>query len=305
MVPVIVGPTASGKTSVALELAKLGGNVEIISADSRQIYIGMDIGTAKPTSDELASVPHHLIDIVHPDVAYSAGAYALAARAALRDVLARGATPLVVGGSGFYIKALFEGLSAPEVDPTTMRELESRCESEGYDALVAELRSIDPVAASQHDPKNRVKTLRALACFIQTGIRYSEYAGAAGLERFELEPLYCGVTVERAELYRRINERAATMLAMGLVGEVRRLLDAGYNADAPGMRTVGYSEAIDHIMGRIDEVAMLDAIRQSTRRYAKRQTTWFKRVDVVEWYSPSASTARAILDRIRSVDVAR
>lgn len=299
----IVGPTGAGKSAIALELMVYDASVEIVSADSRQVYIGMDIGTAKPTLEEQERVPHHLINIIQPDALYSAGQYALAAREVLRKAISRGAHPIVVGGSGFYIRALFEGLAAPEVDRNVMRDLEARCESGEYHAIVDELAAVDPVSAEAHSSNNRVKTLRALACFRQTGIPYSEYADAAGLGPFELQPLYVGIAPERNVLYERINKRALLMVEQGLVDETRGLLERGYTSTSPGLRTVGYKEAIQYLAGELEPGGMLSAIQQSTRRYAKRQMTWFRRVDVMAWINPSETAAgdvcRALRERTR------
>lgn len=293
MVPVIVGPTAAGKSALAIALAGSFERAEIVSADSRQIYVGMDIGTAKPTPEELRAVPHHMIDMVTPDVPYSAGQYAVAARGAITGIRERGGTPIVVGGSGFYIKALFEGLGAPEVDAGVIAQLESRIEREGYESLVAELERVDPVSAGAHSANNRVRTLRALACYHQTGRRYSEFDGAGALGRFELAPCYVGVAPDRETLYRWINARTLAMLDAGLVDEVRHLLER-YDPDAPGLRTVGYREAIEHVRGEIDRDTMIASIQQSTRRYAKRQMTWFGRVEGVRWLDPRADESAAI-----------
>jgi tRNA dimethylallyltransferase len=286
VVPVIVGPTGAGKSALAMALAARLDRVEIVSADSRQIYIGMDIGTAKPTPSERAAVVHHMLDVVTPDRAYSAGRYADEARTVIRDVVARDRIPLVVGGSGFYVRALFEGLGAPAVDAAVLSALEERMRVEGYEALVAELELVDPESAAAHPAGNRVKTLRALACYHQTGIPYSRFGGSGALGSFEMAPSYVGVAPDRATLYAWINARAESMLDAGLLGETRSLLASGIARDAPGMRTVGYREVIAHLDGELDEAAMLAAIQQSTRRYAKRQMTWFRRVEGVRWVDP-------------------
>ncbi len=279
-IPVIIGPTASGKTALSLELAERHPGIEIISADSRQIYAGMDIGTAKPSPEELARVRHHLIDIVAPDVLYSAGEYAEAARNAIAGVLERGGTPLVVGGSGFYVKALFEGLGAPTVDPEILAELQKRGEEEGFDRLHDELMRIDPEAARAHSPNNHVKTLRALCCYHQTGIPYSTFmSGGESIQAAPFKPVYHILAPERATLYDRINRRVLSMLEAGLVEETRGLLAAGYERNAPGMRTVGYAEVLAWLAGEISESRMIDLIQQSTRRYAKRQMTWLRRLE--------------------------
>ncbi|MBS1910910.1 MAG: tRNA (adenosine(37)-N6)-dimethylallyltransferase MiaA [Bacteroidetes bacterium] len=285
IVPVILGPTCSGKTALALELAQAHASerVEIVSADSRQIYIGMDIGTAKPSAQERSVAPHHFIDIVTPDTLYSAGRYAAEARTCIAGILERDCVPLIVGGSGFYIKALFEGLSAPTADQTVLKRLAERGEREGYTALYEELMRIDPQAAAAHSPNNHVKTLRALGCYYQTGMPYSSWLVAEGLPAAGFVPAYFGIAPPRELLYANINARVHRMLADGLPDEVRALLAAGYRADAPGFRTVGYAEAIRHLRGELDRDAMTALIQQSTRRYAKRQMTWFRRVESVRW----------------------
>ncbi len=293
-IPVIIGPTASGKTGLSLKLAhalstELGRVAEIVSADSRQVYSGMDIGTAKPGIKERQGIPHHLLDIVTPDINYTAGMFAVDARKCIHQILERGNVPVVVGGSGFYVQALFEGLSAPPADPKVYVQLEERMEHEGYEALYAELYAVDPIAARAHSQNNRVKTLRALACYLQTGKPYSSYSGDSTVNEQGAEPAtkfrakYLGLNPPRPELYERINSRVLEMINDGLVEEARALLDTGYTATSPGMRTVGYAEAICYLNGELGHGAMVSAIQQATRRYAKRQVTWFKRVDEVHW----------------------
>ena len=174
-IPVLVGPTASGKTALSEQIHDQYPAVEIISADSRQIYIGMDIGTAKPPQSFLQRVPHHLIDILRPDVLYSAGTFARDAGSAINAILQQDKIPLITGGTGFYIRALFEGLQAPAADPVIYSRLEKRMEVEGYDVLLQELHRLDPSAAEILPPENRAKTFRALACYYQTGVPYSQY----------------------------------------------------------------------------------------------------------------------------------
>ncbi|KXK51199.1 MAG: tRNA (adenosine(37)-N6)-dimethylallyltransferase MiaA [Chlorobi bacterium] len=285
---VIVGPTASGKTALSLELAaRIGPSVEIISADSRQIYTGMDIGTAKPNPQELQQVPHHLINILPPNERYAAGRFADDAAAAIQEVWRRGNIPIVVGGSGFYVQALFQGLSAPTADPDVYAMLEQRLEAEGYDALHHQLQAVDPVAAAAHSPNNRAKTLRALACYIQTGQPYSDFLSAGSGDRGSASgrflPRYVVISPARDLLYRRINQRVIQMLESGLMEEVDRLLAEGFTASDPGMRTVGYSEAIGHRAGEFGYERMVELIQQSTRRYAKRQMTWFRRLADGMW----------------------
>jgi tRNA dimethylallyltransferase len=282
-IQVIVGPTAAGKTALALQIAGRAGDIEIVSADSRQIYTGMDIGTAKPSAAELRHVPHHMIDIVTPDTLYSAGRFAADARRAIDDILGRGRTPLVVGGSGFYIRALFEGLGAPTVDQKILAGLKERSETEGAERLYEELLAIDPEAARAHSPNNVVKTLRALCCWYQTGRLFSSFASEESLGPSPYIPVYRGIAPPRELLYDRINRRALAMLEAGLLAETEALLARGYDRAAPGLKTVGYAEAIAHLAGEIDYPTMVAAIQQSTRRYAKRQMTWFRRVPGVVW----------------------
>jgi tRNA dimethylallyltransferase len=289
VIPVIVGPTASGKSRLAMEIARSDPRVEIVSADSRQIYRMLDIGTAKPTRDEQSVVPHHLIDILDPDIAYAAGEYALAARSTIDAIIARGGRPLVVGGTGFYIRALFEGLSAPAVAPEIYEQLAERERVEGYDALYRELCDVDPDAARAHPAANRQKILRALACYIQTGQRYSSFTGAGTLGAWSRRPRYVGIAVDRAALYERINRRVDTMISQGLLQETEAVLAAGYAPDAPGLRTVGYSELIRHLAGEFPLERAVELIKQSTRRYAKRQMTWFNRVEGIRWTSGNSS----------------
>jgi tRNA dimethylallyltransferase len=283
VVPIIVGPTASGKTKLSLELARRHDRIEIISADSRQVYIGMDIGTAKVTAAERSIAPHHLIDIVPPTVNLTAGDYALLARDIVREIVSRGSEPLLVGGSGFYISAFIEGLGAPTVDEEVYAGILGQVEREGYESVYAELLRVDPIAAHAHSPNNRVKVYRALACFRQTGRPYSSFAGASAIERSLVRPRYLGVAPPRQELYDRINQRVVEMVEHGLVKEVKRLLDAGIPPDAPGFRTVGYAEALKYLSGEYTLDEMIHQTQQASRRYAKRQMTWFRRIPDVHW----------------------
>lgn len=291
---VIVGPTASGKTALSLEVAaRSNRSVEIISADSRQIYTGMDIGTAKPTAMELQQVPHHLINILPPSQRYAAGRFADDATTAIREVLSRGNFPVVVGGSGFYVQALFEGLTAPTADPEIYALLEQRLITEGYDALHQQLQAVDPVAAAAHSPNNRAKTLRALACYLQTGQPYSDFLTANTAAFLRFVPQYVVLSPSRDLLYRRINQRVLQMLELGFMEEVDRLLANGLTEADPGMKTVGYAEAISHRAGKIDFEQMIELMQQSTRRYAKRQVTWFRRLSDGVWLQEANKEAIA------------
>jgi tRNA dimethylallyltransferase len=283
VIPVIVGPTASGKTSLALELARDDRRIEIVSADSRQVYAGMDIGTAKPSAEQLRETPHHMIDVVPPTVNYTAGDFALDARVAINNILQRGGRPLIAGGSGFYIRALFHGLGAPTVDQSVYDSLVERANREGYDTIYQELLRIDPLAAQAQSANNRVKVFRALACYVQTGRLYSSFLEGDAIEQAAFVPRYLGLAPPRPELYHRINQRVIEMVEAGLVEEVQGLLRQGLPLDAPGFRTVGYEETLDYLAGKLSREAMIHSIQQSTRRYAKRQLTWFRKVADVHW----------------------
>ncbi len=284
---VILGPTASGKSALSLRIAERFPRVEIVSADSRQIYRGLDIGTATPTRDELRAVRHHMIDIIEADQPFSAGDYAVRARRIIETILKEGGIPLVVGGSGFYVRALFEGLGAPAVDADVYQSLLEREQSEGADALRHELERIDPRAAAQHAANNRVKTFRALACYYQTGTRYSDFIMAASIPPWTHEPVYVAIARERSRLYRTIDDRVVDMLERGLLEETRGVLARGVDPQAPGLRTVGYRQVIDMLEGRIGGDEMVKQIQRATRRYAKRQMTWLKGMQNVVWISPS------------------
>lgn len=283
VIPVIYGPTASGKSSLAMGLARRFPEIEIIAADSRQIYRGMDIGTAKPTLSDREAVGHHLIDIIEPEERYSAGAYSREARTAIDSVIAKGRVPVVVGGTGFYIRSLFEGLAAPSVDAVIMAELTARLAEVSSEEIHARLEELDPAAAAAHAPGNRVKTLRALACIEQTGKAYSSFSDSISesLETSEatrLQPCYLLLAPPRGELYQRINQRTIEMMSDGFLEEVEGLRGRGYSSQSPGMRTVGYAELMSHLDGAIERSRAVELIQQATRRYAKRQYTWMNSI---------------------------
>jgi tRNA dimethylallyltransferase len=219
-----------------------------------------------------------MIDVVGPEVLYSAGMFADAAGTAIRDIIARGRSPLVVGGSGFYVKALFEGLGAPSVDPAILAALELRLAEEGAEALHAELTALDPTAAAAHSSNNVVKTLRALACYYQTGRPYSSYLSEPPAVA-EWTPSYLAIAPERTTLYERIDDRVLAMIDAGLIEETERVLASGVAPDAPGLRTVGYVETVAFLRGETDRATLIASTQQSTRRYAKRQMTWLRRVE--------------------------
>lgn len=279
---VITGPTAAGKTEVALELAR-HVPAEIISADSRQVYRDMDIGTAKPTPEQLRQAPHHFIDIRNPDEIYTAGEYGRAARRVVLDILNAGKLPLIVGGSGFYLQGLLEGFSAALPSDLSVRaHLKHRLLNEGSSALHAELMRIDPQAAARLHINDAHRIVRALEVYQISGLSLS------ALQQQKAEPapfayrVFC-LTMERARLYQRINRRVEQMLEAGLLDECRRLRAHGFSRDLNALQTVGYQECFQFLAGEISFETMKELIQRHTRQYAKRQLTWFRKMAHCEW----------------------
>jgi len=292
LVFILFGPTASGKTAL---LQRLNKNMEIISADSMQVYRGMDIGTAKPTPEERAKTSHHLIDIRNPDEQFNTGDFVRLAEEACRAALARGNLPVVSGGTGFYIKNLVMGLSeAPPSDETLRLELKKELALKGAPSLMEELAKADPVSAARIHINDEYRLLRALEVFALSGRPLSSYASPWNLPS-ESSPdnspfrfLLVGLRRSREELYRRINERAAAMFRAGLAAEVRRLYEAGFTPENPGLKAIGYREFFVRDPGgawRLSEdLAGLEAlVAQNSRRYAKRQITFFASIPGVKW----------------------
>lgn len=282
---IIVGPTAVGKTEISLSLAEELG-AEIVSADSMQVYRGMDIGTAKPTAAERARVAHHLLDVADPKEEFSAGEYLKLADAAIDGIRARGKVPLVVGGTGLYVRALAEGIfEGPGADRQLREELLERERGNGPGTLYAELSVHDPKAAAKIHPSDLRRIVRALEVFYKEGIPISEFQKehrAGGSSR----PVnIAGLKRERAELYARIEARVDAMMDEGLLDEVRSLRDAGCTSDMVSMQALGYKQLMAYLDGEygIDEAVKL--IKRDTRRYAKRQFTWFNADDRIRWVS--------------------
>ncbi len=284
----IIGPTASGKTETAIELSKLIPS-EVISADSRQIYKYMDIGTAKPTKEELAAAKHHFIDIVNPDDYYSAGVFGNEAENAALEIIGRSKIPVVAGGSGLYIKALCEGLFEEESEHKgslgIRQELESELKSNGIDILFDRLKNVDPVSAEKYIDKNPRRVLRALEYYLLSGKPISEAHISTGQKPFVT--YYYGIKTDREALYDRINKRAEIMWASGLIEETKSLMNMGYSPSLNSMNTVGYKECIAYIEGKMPEPEALDKMKQATRNYAKRQMTWFRKIDKINWLEGS------------------
>ncbi len=294
----IVGPTASGKTAVSLLLAGRHDS-EIISADSRQIYRYLDIGTAKPTQSELEGCKHHFIDTLLPSEQYSAGKFAQESLEVLLDIVQRNKLPIIVGGSGLYIRALCEGIFR-EGDQNTTKiraELDERLATEGKELLYKELHSIDPESASLYSDMNPRRIIRALEYFYANGIPFSRAHKDNPTPDIPFIPHYFGIDLSRDELYRRINERCEIMWNQGLLQETEQILKMGYHEGLNALNTVGYKEAIQYIQGRITATDALKAMQQSTRRYAKRQLTWFRSNTAIQWLHGSTE---AIADQIET-----
>ncbi len=282
-IPILVGPTASGKTALALRLAERVPDLEVVSADSRQVYRMLAIGTAKPTHAERKAVPHHLIDFLDPAERYSAGRFRTDAEEAIADCLRRGAFPVVVGGTGLYLRALTEGLSPiPAVPDEVNRRLRDALEAEGLPALYRRLQDRDPVAAFGIRPNDTQRILRALAVYEATGKPLSVWWKSPAVPS-GYRYAWLGIRSPQERLRDRIRRRAYAMLDAGLEDEVRRLLERGYGWDTPAMRTVGYREWRSHFEGGTSVEEIASRIITDTAQYGKRQMTWFKAVEQVHW----------------------
>ena len=279
--PVLTGPTAVGKTALSVRLAERLG-AEIVSADSRQVYRELTVGTAKPEADVLARVPHHFIDELDLGEPFSAGAFAEGAEARIREILERGRVPLVVGGSTLYLHALLHGLAdVPPVPAEVRTAVEGRLEREGAGALYRELERVDAASAQAMDPTKTQRLVRALEVYHGTGRPLSFYHRVQRPPPFRYR-VYV-LHRDRAALYERIGRRVDAMLEAGLIGEVRGLLARGADPATNALRTIGYREAIAFLQGRIPQAEMVRLIKRNTRRYAKRQLTWFRRFPDFEW----------------------
>jgi tRNA dimethylallyltransferase len=295
---VIVGPTAVGKTELAIQLAeRLNG--EIISADSRLFYRGMDIGTAKPTTEQRTRVPHHLVDVADPQENWSLAVFQQAAAQAIAGILAKGRLPFLVGGSGQYIQAVTQGWAPPATAPQAPLRtvLERMAETQGKDWLHQRLASLDPAAAGSIDARNLRRTVRALEVILTSGRRFSE-------QRRITESPYrlsvIGFNLPRAELYARIDARIETMFADGLLDEVRQLLESGISIDSPSMVSIGYRECAAVLRGEMTEEQARVQMRRLTRVFVRRQANWFKPDDPhIHWFD-AGTPVEAVVQFIQS-----
>jgi len=282
---VICGPTAVGKTRLGIELARRFSG-EIVSADSQQVWRGFDVGTAKPTSRERAEVRHHLIDVADPSERFDAARFVGLADSAIADISGRGRLPFVVGGTGMYIKMLIHGVcDVPPRDEGLRARLEDEVESLGTRRLHARLAKVDPGTAATISPNDRTRIVRALEIQELTGVPASRLRCEHGFSERRYDALKIGLHIDRGELYRRIDERCDRMVGAGLVGEARGLLDL-FGESVQPFASVGYKEVLSHLRGAVDMDEALELMKRNTRRFAKRQMTWFGADPEIRWHSP-------------------
>lgn len=297
-VVVVTGPTAAGKSEAALILAERLG-AEIVSADSMQVYRGLDIGTAKPTPEDQARVPHHLIDLVDPAESYDVKTYQDQARSAILDIHGRGRLPLIVGGTGLYVRAAVDELDfPPRGEPELRKMLARRADVEGPEALHAELATRDPAAAERIDPHNIRRVIRALEVVQLTGEPFSEQTAHWEEHRSLYDLRLFAITMERRKLYARIDARVDRQIKAGLIDEVKGLLDRGYADYLTSRQAICYKELVAYFQGTTTLEAAVDLIKQRNRNYAKRQLTWLRRDPRVEWVEATDRAAADVADEI-------
>ncbi len=288
---VVCGPTGVGKTGFAIALAGRF-NAHVVGADSMQIYRHMDIGTAKPTAQEKASVPHHMVDIIDPDQDFDAAAYAQQAQACIHKLVSNNTLPLVVGGTGLYIKSLIYGLSkgAP-ADAAIRHRLQLELERSGLAAMHGQLKQKDPEAARRIHPNDRYRIIRALEVFILTGRSIFDHHESHGFRSPRYNVLTLGLSMPRKQLYERINRRVDVMIAQGLKDEVMGLIDRGYSVQLKSMQSLGYRHMIAHLRDGVSWSRTVETLKRDHRRYAKRQLTWFRADEGVHWLAPHQTGA--------------
>lgn len=280
---VICGPTASGKTSLSVELAKKC-NGEIISADSMQIYKDMNIGTAKVTQEEMQGIKHYMIDIVSPTERYSVAEFKVQAEKAIEEILKKGKTPIIAGGTGLYVNSLIYNIQYNDIkiDEKYRKYLEERVEKEGLQNLYEEAKKIDCEAMKSISQNDQKRILRVLEMYYQTGKTKTELEKESRKEEVKYDYKVYAISWEREELYKRINERVDIMIKQGLIEEVENLLKK-YNKFPTAMQGLGYKEVVEYLDKKITKEEMIEKIKMETRRYAKRQITWFKKIENVKW----------------------
>lgn len=295
---VICGPTATGKSDLALEVAEAFDG-EIINADSMQLYRGMDIGTAKLTVQERRGIPHHLLDILDVSQDASVANYQEQARAAIDDISIRGKTPILVGGTGLYIKAVLDEMNFPETDPAIRERLEQEAEEIGAAGMYLKLQTIDPEAASAIEPANTRRIIRALEVVEVTGKPYSANLPSDTSSRYP-DAIHIGLAMERATLAPRIESRVHKMFQSGLVNEVEHLITQGLLSGVTAQRAIGYAQVLSLLAGQIKEEQAIEETIVATRQYVRRQETWFKRDQRIQWIGEDVSRLAFIKERINS-----
>jgi tRNA dimethylallyltransferase len=290
----VVGPTASGKTEATIAIARAFG-AEICSVDSMLVYRGMDVGTAKPTPEQRASVPHHLIDLAEPSERFTLARYQEEAREAIDDIAARGSHPMLVGGSGLYFRAVVDGFVLPGEDPTVRAELEAEASAAGVGTLYARLEQLDPIAASKIDPSNVRRVVRALEVAAITGTPFSAFSEA--WTRYDPGRVrVAGIRIESQTLARRIGDRVSAMFAAGLLDEVRGLVERGFGSWLTSTQAIGYSEVARHLDGRLSLEEAWEGTVRRTRNLARRQIAWFRRDPRVRWFDAGIGGAVDVAD---------
>jgi tRNA dimethylallyltransferase len=294
----VVGPTASGKSAAALALAEDLGS-DIVSVDSMLVYRGLDIGTAKPTAEERARVPHHLLDLAEPSERFTVARYQESARRALAGV----ARPLLVGGSGLYFRAVVDDLSFPPEDPVVRASLEAEADDLGADELYRRLAETDPVAAARIEPGNVRRIIRALEVTAISGAPFSSFAAA--WDRYDAERVrVAGIRIDREVLARRIGERVLAMLRGGWLDEVRALVERGFGAWLTATQAIGYAELAEHLDGRLSLDEAAERTVKRTKELARRQVAWFRRDPRIRWFDAGTGGALEVVDPVRAYLVA-
>jgi tRNA dimethylallyltransferase len=302
-VVVIVGPTAVGKSRIAVEVAK-AFETEVLTADSRQVYRGMDVGTDKPASEERQAVPHRLIDLVDPGESFNAGLYRRQAIDEIERLYRDCRLPLVVGGTGLYVRTLLKGLcDAPQADPVVREALRQEAGGQGSDRLYARLVDVDPVIAARLHPRDESKVIRALEVYQLSGRRMSEFQQEHGFAERPFAALIIGLNRDRDVLYRRIEGRIDWQLAHGLIEETKRLLAQGYQRDSAAMKGLGYRQVAEHLAGEYDAAEMVRRFKRDTRHFSKRQMTWFRKEPGIQWLmieesEPVPHTTTRVIEQI-------
>jgi len=299
----IAGPTASGKTALAVELAKILHG-EVISCDSMQIYRGMDIGTAKPTREEMQGIPHHMLDVAEPEEDFSVSRYCAMATPILDDILARGKTAIIAGGTGLYMDSLIKGNDFAPYPATGKRErLEQQADEMGMDFMLTKLQEIDPESAAKLHLADRKRIIRALEVFEETGETITAHNRRTQAIAPRYNPLWLGLDFDpRQALYDRIDLRVGLMLEQGLEAEIRRLLDRGIPSKCTAMQAIGYKEFVAALEGKITVEEAADQVRKASRHYAKRQLTWFRRNPQMNWLTRHpGEEAQEIFEKARQL----